>query len=190
MKINLKKICAAGVLLAFAIILPQIFHLSGVAQSGKVFLPMHIPVLITGFVAGKYCGMAVGALSPLFSFLLTGMPTSALLPFMMIELCAYGFAAGFIYHNTPLGRIKGSIYYALIGAMLTGRLVYALSLATAASVFGIPCGGAIAAVNATIAGAAGIIIQIVLIPLLIFALEKSGIIRSINGEERSEREAR
>lgn len=40
--------------------------------------------------------MAVGALTPLVSFILSGMPPSAILTVMVAELAVYGFLAGFL----------------------------------------------------------------------------------------------
>ena len=50
MKKNVKKITVGGLLIALALVLPMAFHLTGVPQPGQVFLPMHIPVLLGGFV--------------------------------------------------------------------------------------------------------------------------------------------
>ena len=55
--------------LALAVLLPVGFHMLGVA--GRIFLPMHIPVLLAGFLVGPYCGLIVGLIAPGLSFLLT-----------------------------------------------------------------------------------------------------------------------
>ena len=46
------------------------FHLTGVPQPGQVFLPMHIPVLLGGFVLGPVFGFFVGFASCAFTTLL------------------------------------------------------------------------------------------------------------------------
>ena len=56
MKKNVKKITVGGLLIALALVLPMAFHLTGVPQPGQVFLPMHIPVLLGGFVLGPVFG--------------------------------------------------------------------------------------------------------------------------------------
>ena len=48
-------------LVAAGIILPMMFHAVGM---GKVFLPMHIPVLLAGFMVGPIIGGLVGFLTP------------------------------------------------------------------------------------------------------------------------------
>ena len=62
MKKNVKKITVGGLLIALALVLPMAFHLTGVPQPGQVFLPMHIPVLLGGFVLGPVFGFFVVSL--------------------------------------------------------------------------------------------------------------------------------
>jgi len=93
------KILAASIAVAAAVALPQLLHLLGGAIGvgsalGESLLPMHFPILLLGLLVGPHAAVAAGVLSPLISFLLTGMPQSAMLPFMMLELGTYGLAAG------------------------------------------------------------------------------------------------
>ena len=55
-RINTKVFYVALLVIA-AISLPQLFHLS--KAFGPTFLPMHIPVLIAGFMLGPVYGLAV-----------------------------------------------------------------------------------------------------------------------------------
>ena len=48
MKNTTRKITYGALIIACAVVLPQLFHLSGIPNSGAVFLPMHIPVLLGG----------------------------------------------------------------------------------------------------------------------------------------------
>ena len=105
MKKNVKKITVGGLLIALALVLPMAFHLTGVPQPGQVFLPMHIPVLLGGFVLGPVFGFFVGLFSPIISSVLTGMPAVGRLPFMMIELAVYGLVSGLMY-NTFKRQLK------------------------------------------------------------------------------------
>ena len=171
---NINRLTASSVLIALAILIPQLFHLTGVPQSGQVFLPMHIPVLLSGFVLGPVFGLLVGVFSPIISSAMTGMPAFARLPFMIFELATYGLVGGFLYNTLRLKRKKYGIYISLVISMISGRAIYAFALTIAASVFNIACGGPIAAMNATVTGAIGIVIQLVIIPPMIFLLEKSG----------------
>ena len=118
MKNTTRKITYGALIIACAVVLPQLFHLSGIPNSGAVFLPMHIPVLLGGFILGPLFGALIGVLSPLISSLLTAMPAPARLPFMMIELAGYGFFAGLMYHTLGFSRKKLGTYISLISAML------------------------------------------------------------------------
>ena len=97
------KIQAFGAVAAIigAVAVPQIFHILGAASGlgtslGEVFLPMHLPIILAGLLAGPIAGAVSGLLGPIVSFALSGMPAAAMLPFMAIELCAYGLFAGLL----------------------------------------------------------------------------------------------
>ncbi|MDR0197087.1 MAG: ECF transporter S component [Oscillospiraceae bacterium] len=172
-KIATKKIAFGGVIVAFAVLLPQAFHFTGVAMAGEVFLPMHIPVLIGGFALGPTYGFAVGAVSPVLSHFFTGMPMSFRLPFMILELGAYGFMSGFLYKFSR-GK-KAGIFITLVASMLFGRLVFALALIIAGDLLGVTrLGGVSFALAAVNTGIYGIIIQLTYIPTVVYSLERSG----------------
>lgn len=171
---NVNRITAGGVLIAFAIIIPQLFHFTGVPRSGQVFLPMHIPVLLSGFVIGPVFGLFVGIISPIISSLMTGMPDMARLPFMVLELAAYGLVSGMVYQFLSKRKWKFSIYISLISAMVIGRIVYAISLFVAGNLLGISASGPMAAITAIVTGVVGIVIQLIIIPPMVYLLEKSG----------------
>ena len=89
------KTAATVISIAAAVALPQLFHLLGMVSNmgtslGETFLPMHIAIFMVGLLAGPVAGIISGALAPLASILLTGMPSSAMLPFTIIELAMYG----------------------------------------------------------------------------------------------------
>ena len=94
-----KKIILSGIFIAFGIILPMFFHTFNMA--GSIFLPMHIPVLIGGFLLGPLYGGLVGLLTPILSGFMTGMPPLVpVMPIMAFELCAYGVISGFLFEKT------------------------------------------------------------------------------------------
>ncbi|HOX23491.1 MAG TPA: ECF transporter S component [Elusimicrobiales bacterium] len=136
-----------------AIILPSLCHLWNAPV--KVFLPIHWPVLLAGLVYGWRSGLIIGLLSPLVSFAISGMPGIASLPAMCLEIGAYGFAAGFAKENLKLND-----YAALLGAIVAGRIVYALAII---SLFHAPLSYAIAAL---IPGLFAAVAQIALLPTL------------------------
>ena len=170
---NIKKLTYGALVIAITVLFPQLFHFAG-PQMGQTFLPMHLPVFVGGFVLGPVYGFAIGFLSPLLSSLSTGMPPLDRLPYMMLELAAYGLVCGMIYRfaRNKIGLV--SIYLSLIAAMIAGRLAFAISLFVAAELLGISSAGPAVVLIAIATGAAGIIIQILFIPPVIMLLERSG----------------
>lgn len=173
---SLKKLTGTAVCIALALILPQLFHLVGL---GRVFLPIHIPVFLCGLAFGGTYGMACGVIAPLLSSLISGMPP--LFPqaiTMCIELAAYGFIAGYLYHNKKL-----NIFLAIVLSMLGGRLVY---LVAKLIIYGLA--GMIKEetwylmlANTSLGFAKafpGIVLQLILLPLIIKSLERSKLISS------------
>lgn len=165
-----KKMVYGGILLALGILLPQAFHLTGIPKAGNLFLPMHIPVLLSGFLLGPLYGGLIGLLSPIISFFLTGMPPAERLVFMVGELTAYGLASGFLFHNLKLAQKKFGIYLTLITAMLMGRLVYLVLLTAAAYLFHMQGISPAMALTAVVTGLPGIVIQLVLLPPVIYLM--------------------
>jgi len=169
-----KRMTFGALCLALAWLLPQIFHMIGMQQAGQIFLPMHIPVLIGGMVLGWQYGTLLGLLSPLLSFLLTGMPSGERVVFMMAELMSYGMISGLLYQQFHIkDRMLGG-YVSLLVAMIGGRIVYGLMLTLAAALFDIQMGGFAAVWAALVVGIPGIITQLLFLPALVRVVEKGG----------------
>lgn len=174
-----KRLAFGGLFLALGIVVPQMIHWTGLPQAGNIFLPMHIPVLLAGFCLGPWYGGVIGFLCPFISAFF-GMPPAARAPFMMGELAVYGMVSGLLYQRMGLRDRKGGIYVTLLLSMVSGRGAYALMLAAAAYGLSIPCGGPAAAVAATVTGLPGIGVQLILIPAVVLALKKGGILDGIS----------
>ncbi len=173
--IRTRKLTYGGLLLAIGILLPQVFHFTGIPNAGAIFLPMHIPVLFSGFFLGPVFGFLNGILTPLLSSLFFSMPSPARMPFMVLELASYGLLSGLFFRRLRLERFRvwGGVL-SLLSAMAGGRAIYALALWIAAGLFHIPCGGIAAALTAVVTGLPGILIQLIFIPLLLYVLRKAG----------------
>ena len=164
------QIIAGFAAIVCAAALPQLFHavgaVSGLGTSlGEAFLPMHIPVIFAGFIAGPFAGAAAGALSPLVSFALTGMPTAVMLPFMCIELCVYGLTAG-LFANVKMPSVCR-----LLTVMAAGRIVRAGAIALSIYAFGNESIKPAAMWSNLTVGLPGILLQICVIPLLIYRID-------------------
>ncbi len=65
MKFNTKRLIVSGVLMAFGLVIPMAFH--GAGMAGPIFLPMHIPVLVGGFILSPLYALFVGMFTPVLS---------------------------------------------------------------------------------------------------------------------------
>lgn len=165
---SLQKMVLAALFLALAYVMP--FLTGQIPEIGSMLCPLHIPVLLCGFICGWPWGIAVGFIAPLFRSLTLGMP-----PFfptavcMAFELAAYGAISGWMH--TLLPRKKVYIYVSLLTAMIIGRLVWGVAMFVCMGI-----NGGSFTVAAFLAGAflnaiPGIIVQIVLIPILVMILD-------------------
>jgi uncharacterized membrane protein len=164
-----QKLTNAGMLIAIGLILPYATsHMFGIP--GTVLLPMHIPALLIGFLCGPLYGFLCGLIIPALSSALTGMPAAyPMLPIMLGELATYGLVSGLLYQKTSHLRKRLAIYPVLLTAMVCGRIVYGL-------IFSILmlAGGQLKALSvwgAIATGLPGIVIQLILIPSVVMALE-------------------
>ncbi len=110
----------SGLFLALCLLLP--FLTGQIPQFGNMLLPMHLPVLLCGFICGWPYGLAVGFISPLLRSMLFGMPpmfpTAVAMAF---ELAVYGLLSGLFYKIFPENVF---IYVSLLLAMVGGRLIW------------------------------------------------------------------
>ena len=170
-KINLVKMILSALFLALAYVVP---FLTGQIQSiGNKLCPMHIPVILCGFICGPYWGMSVGFIAPLLRSLALGMPV--LFPnavAMAVELMIYGLISGIMYEILPKKKIY--IYPSLLISMISGRIVWGIVMYILTGIKGTAF-----TFNAFLAGAffnavPGIIIQIILIPFVVMIFDFAG----------------
>lgn len=166
------KTLAVVAAVAAAVVLPQAAHLLGAALGagsgvGEMFLPMHLPVLFIGALMGPWAGLATGVLSPLASHVLTGMPISAMLPFLVIELGVYGLTAGWMKNKLckPIVRV--------FTAQVAGRAARTLAMVGAFYLLesSLPLHASWTYITA---GVWGIAIQLLVLPVLLTLVEKRG----------------
>lgn len=179
MNIQIRKLTYAALCLALALVLP--FLTGQIPIIGAMLSPMHIPVLLCGFLCGWQWGLAVGFIAPILRSVLFGMPK--LYPnaiAMMFELAVYGAATGFFYRFLP--RKPWRIYLSLILAMVLGRIVWGCAQYILLGAQGTKFTLQMFAAGAFINAIPGIILHLILIPAVVYALEKAGYI--LNPGER------
>ena len=167
---RIQQLVIAAVCLALCMVLP--FLTGQIPEIGSMLSPMHIPVLLCGFLCGPAWAAVVGAMAPLLRFALFGMPP--LFPAgvaMCVELATYGAVSGLLYRTLPRKPI--SVYVSLIAAMLAGRVIWGMVRAARTGVTDAPFTWAAFIAGAFTQAIPGIILHIVLIPLIVLALEKA-----------------
>ena len=175
--LQIRKLTYAALFLALAMVLP--FITGQIPEIGKSLCPMHIPALLCGFLCGWPWGLAVGFIAPLLRSVVFGMP--AMFPgavAMAFELAVYGGLAGLLYRLLP--RKKWSVYVALVAAMLAGRVVWGAVRLILAGLSGTGFTWAMFLAGAVTTAIPGIILQLVLIPAILFALHKAKLVRFRN----------
>jgi riboflavin transporter FmnP len=168
LKNKTQRLTVASMLIALGIILPY-FTSHAAGMPGTVLLPMHIPVLLSGFLCGPVFGVVCGVLTPILSSLLTNMPTAfPMLPIMVCELAVYGGVSGAMM--IVLKNSRGGVIIALLCAMLSGRVAYGIVFACLTSLYGQL--KALSVWGAVTTGLPGILIQIIFVPTVVFAVKK------------------
>lgn len=166
-----KDITVSACLLALGLVLP--FLTGQIPSIGNALLPMHYPVFLCGFIVGPIPAMIVGFLCPLLrSMMFTMPPMYPVAIAMAFELSTYGLVTGILFNH--LEKTKMNVYVTLIISMLIGRCIWGiaqmilLGMKHKAFTFAAFIAGGFT--NASI----GIVLQIIIIPVLIFALCRAG----------------
>lgn len=180
---NTLNIVTTAMLCALGVVLASTFHHLGGQTIASLFCAMHLPVFLAGILCGPWLGLICGGLTPLVSFMSSGRPPfpNGLVP-MLVELLIYGFLSGmlrYVFLKNPKTN-KFSSVLALVIAMVAGRIVSAFvsaifeALSSPESAYFIILGGEI--LHKFSSTWAGILVQLVLIPAIMFALQRSGVL--------------
>ena len=168
--VRILKLVLAAICLALCMVLP--FLTGQIPEVGSMLCPMHIPVLLCGFIAGPFWAAAVGLIAPVLRFALFGMPP--IFPVgtaMCFELAVYGAVSGLLYIRLPKKTIN--IYVSLIAAMLLGRIAWGIVRVLLSGVSGSAFTWAAFMAGAFTSAVPGIILHIALIPVIVMALQRA-----------------
>lgn len=178
---NTQTLVLAAFFLALGMILPA--ALGSVSPTiGSIISPLHIPVLLCGFICGKRYGFIVGFISPLIKIAVYGVPPLFIAIPMCIELAGYGFFTGFM--NEKLGKSSKNIYISLITAMFAGRIAYGVATYFVTTFALLGSGGgeytiaAFVTSGAMLGGIPGIISHIIIVPSVLFAINQAKVLYS------------
>lgn len=173
-KVNVRTLALSAMFLALGIVLP--FFTGQIPQIGNMLLPMHLPVLLCGLLCGWQYGGMVGFILPLLRYAMFGMPPMPNGIAMAFELAAYGVIVGLLYSRSRWQCVI-ALYRSLLIAMVGGRLVWAVVRVLMLGVGGVPFGWQMFLSGAFLTAIPGIILQLVFIPAVMVALDKSGMVR-------------
>lgn len=184
-----KKLVLSAMFMALGLILP--FITGQLQQVGTMLLPMHIPVLLCGLICGWQYGAVVGFVLPLLRYSLFGMPPIYPMGISMaFELAAYGAVIGIcrkIFRRkkwfataSESKRYILDIYFSLVVSMICGRIVWGLVRYALASVTRQAFTWQMFVAGAFVTAIPGIVIQLILIPALMIALDRAGIWKETN----------
>lgn len=167
-----KKAVYTSASIALCVVLPMVFH--AIPNAGNIWLPMHIPVFLCGLLCGWKFGLLCGAAGPFISSILTQMPPISTLPSMILELSAYGLISGLAAKKIHTGKTIVDITIALIISMIFGRIIYGImnSLVFHAGNYSFQ----VWVTSSFITALPGIILELIIIPAIILALEKASMI--------------
>ena len=177
-----KNFVLAAMFMALGLVLP--FLTGQIQQIGNMLLPMHLPVLVCGLICGWQYGAVVGFVLPLLRFVLFGMPP--IYPMgvsMAFELAAYGFLVGWLYSHSRWQCII-SLYRCLLAAMVGGRLVWGAVRVLLSGVAGQAFTWEMFLSGALLTAVPGIILQLTLIPALMLALDRTGLVKLRRAEPK------
>ena len=122
---QIRNFVLAAMFLALGLVLP--FLTGQIPAIGQMLSPMHLPVMLCGFICGPGYGAAVGFICPLLRGMMFNMPV--IFPngiAMAFELCTYGLVTGAVYKALKKMKRLPRIYVTLIIAMIAGRIVWGL----------------------------------------------------------------
>ena len=155
-----RRLVLAGLMLALALVLP--FLTGQLPQIGNMLCPMHLPVLLCGFLLGWPWGLAVGVTAPLL------YPVALA---MCLELGCYGLVTGLLYPRVR--HTAAGDYAVLAAAMVSGRLVWGAARFVMAGLSGTAFPLQAFLSGAIFTALPGILLQLVLIPLILAGLRRA-----------------
>ena len=88
---NTKTYLFAAIFIVGNLLLPQLIHL--IPEGGLIFLPIYFFTLIAAYKYGIHVGLLTAVLSPLVNHLLFAMPSTAVLPAIIIKSVILAIAA-------------------------------------------------------------------------------------------------
>lgn len=170
---HIRNLALAAMFLALGLVLP--FVTGQIPQIGNMLLPMHIPVLLCGLICGWQYGGLVGFICPLLRSALFSAPPMPGAIGMAFELCAYGVLVGALYGHSKWKCVR-ALYRSLLTAMIGGRIVWGVARVVMVGAMHVPFSWEMFISGALITAIPGIILQLILIPVIMVALDRAKLV--------------
>ena len=170
---NVRNIALSAMFMALGLVLP--FLTGQIPQIGNMLLPMHLPVFLCSLICGWQYGAVIGFATPLLRSILFTMPPMFTAIGMAFELAAYGIIAGFLYSRSRWQCVM-ALYRSLIAAMIGGRIVWGIVRVLLSGVSGQAFTWQLFMSGAFLTAIPGIILQLVFIPAVMVALDRTGMV--------------
>ena len=172
MKQNIYKTVLSAACLALCLVLP--FLTGQIPEIGNTLCPMHIPVLLCGFICGWQYGFTVGFVAPLLRSAAFSMPVMFPNAFAMaFELAAYGLISGLLYKF--LAKKTIFVYINLFLSLLGGRMLWGTVMFILYGLGYSDFSFNMFITDAFLNAVPGIAIQLLLVPPVVMAVKKANI---------------
>ncbi len=138
--------------------------------AGPIFQPMYFLILFAGLMLGWRAGLLVGIVTPLVSFAFSGMPVITVLPRVLIEGMCFGLIAGMMrerYNLNTLASVAVAVIAGRTVALAVLLLIYGFNTSTVSGIW-----------DAVKLEWPGIVLQLILLPLIMYIIEYTISIRS------------
>lgn len=171
-----RELACAGLFGAAALLLPFLFHL---VHLGSVFMPMYLPLVTLAFLVGPLPAAVTAGVTPLLSSAATGMPPfyPPVAPFMAVELAAMAAVIAAFRRRWP----RASPVWLLVPVLAGGRVLYVALVYGFARVVDLPA--RFVAGASLVTGWPGLILILVVVPAVVGAAERSGVLRTTAARE-------
>lgn len=169
-----RNLTLSAMFLAIGLVLPLLFT-GQLRAVGNMLLPMHLPVFLCGLICGWQYGGLVGLILPVLRSSLFTMPPMPLAVVMAFELATYGALAGYLYGHSKWKCVL-ALYRSMIVAMLGGRVVWAIGRMILAGVSDTGFSLEVFLASGFVTALPGIILQLTLIPVIMVALDRTGMV--------------
>lgn len=187
MSFYVKNLVLSAMFMALGVVLP--FLTGQIPQVGSMMLPMHLPVLLCGLICGWQYGGLVGFTLPLLRSVLFHRPPMIAAIAMAFEMAAYGMVVGFLYARARWQCLR-ALYRCLIAAMIAGRLVWGAACVVLLGLGKMEFSWQAFLSGAVLAAIPGIVLQLLVIPAVMVALNRTGLVPFRKREAKAAEEPR